>query len=138
MAYDLKRNLGLRPVNRPSVGYQTGWSSRTQRSQLRFAVILFVIARRPASASLEGGLLIAPAEVSPLSCAEKPRSYTVPGIPSVKYTVYLFNLVQLRLVNPEPQSRFGSSAHLLRKAFDLWPYLFLAVSILGFAYRLWT
>jgi hypothetical protein len=52
--------------------------------------------------------------------------------------MYLSNLVQLCLVNPQPQSRFGSSAHVLRKAFDLWPYLFLAVSILGLAYHLWT
>ena len=48
-----------------------------------------------------------------------------------------YQTVATRIVNPEPRSRFGSSAHLLRQVFDLWPYIFLAISILGSAYHLW-
>jgi hypothetical protein len=36
-----------------------------------------------------------------------------------------------------PNSSLSLRKHLLRRAFDFWPYLFIGISVIGLAYLIW-
>jgi hypothetical protein len=36
-----------------------------------------------------------------------------------------------------PNSSLNHRKHLLHRAFDFWPYLFLGISVIGLAYLFW-
>jgi len=67
----------------------------------------------------------------------KPAVMAQIGLAKGQNVAYTSAPIQVAAVGTLPNSSLSLRKHLLHRALDFWPYLLIAISIIGLAYRFW-